>query len=108
VPFFAGFIEALEMLGAELDGEALDVLRVVAPSGNGDFAERLCGTEFAACQWHVGMVAGAAVSVVSPWWVDSKKAPPRGRPRSEEIVWRISHCGRSRFMVRCIRGQGMG
>jgi hypothetical protein len=65
VAFFPRFVEALEVFGTKFNGEALDVLWIVAPALDGDFSERLFGAEEAACQWHKGMVAGVAVGVVS-------------------------------------------
>jgi hypothetical protein len=41
VALLAGFVEALEVLGAEFDGDALDVLGVIAPAGDGDLSEGL-------------------------------------------------------------------
>ena len=63
------------MFCAEFDGEAFDIVGVVAPAGDGDLAEGLGGAELASCQWHGEMVAGDGVSVVSAggewrglWW----------------------------------------
>jgi hypothetical protein len=63
VTFLPGLIEALKVFGTELDGEAFDIVRVVAPAGDGGLAERLCGTEHAACQWHGGRISGGAAGV---------------------------------------------
>ena len=71
VAAFAQLVEALEMLAAELDRRALDIIRVVAPACDGDLAHGPYGAELAAREWHRAMVAGS--------WPTVARARPLGR-----------------------------